>query len=375
MPARTRDLYSQAFFRRPVATETTVSSTENPAAGGYAAGLINWLLWQAGGRPNEQAGSYPAADFYYTCDQAILAPDWSWIAGENGYEEARKLVRCAGGQLYQSADGVIAYKQPLAIVGTPTYTFTASVYGDISEEGSADALAASVTCSFTPRSLRVRQTVIDDDTPRVVAGSGSLTIDLEPRWPCRSGSYVTPTTDQFKATFFDGRAVGAGAGGYTLTLTTYAQRVTIAITNNSSLPFIVNRIKIDAEPITAGEQGMVTVGSGQPTRTLEDNIYVQNKNHAERLAGMALAFFGSVRNVRTLSGCPYDVARLVDETVNLSSAELGLASAPHLITAIRHSDTGAAAEYTLVDTAGLPQTADYWLVKSASQSGTKKLGW
>jgi hypothetical protein len=158
-------------------------------------------------------------------------------------------------------------------------------------------------------------------------------------------------------------------------LTTYAQRITLSITNNSSLPFIVNRIKIDAEPITAGEQGMVTVGSGQPTRTLEDNVYVQTKAHAERLAGMALAFFGAVRTLRTLSGCPYDVNRLVDETVGLTSAALGLSSAPHLITAIRHSDTGTEAEYTLVDTAGLPQTADYWLVQAAVQAGTKKLGW
>ena len=85
IPNRTKDLYSPMIERRPAATKTSASSVENPATGGYVAGLINWVLWQAGGRPYEQAGTYPTADFYYSCDQAILASDWGWVAGEDGW--------------------------------------------------------------------------------------------------------------------------------------------------------------------------------------------------------------------------------------------------------------------------------------------------
>src|SRR6185312_16223160 len=85
--------YSPSFPRRPVATKTTASSIENPATAGYIAGQINYLLWASGGRPYEQSGSYPLATFYYSCDHAILSPDWSWAAGEDSWAECLQLAK------------------------------------------------------------------------------------------------------------------------------------------------------------------------------------------------------------------------------------------------------------------------------------------
>lgn len=91
---RNTKAYSPAFHRRPIATKTTAASVEDPDEPAYQAGPINWLLWQAGGRPVEQDSNptyVSEASFWYSCDHALLAPDWTWIAGENAWDEALKL--------------------------------------------------------------------------------------------------------------------------------------------------------------------------------------------------------------------------------------------------------------------------------------------
>ena len=43
--------YSPAIERRPVATKTTAISADDITNPGWSSGLINWLLWTAGGQP------------------------------------------------------------------------------------------------------------------------------------------------------------------------------------------------------------------------------------------------------------------------------------------------------------------------------------
>lgn len=384
---RTRHLYSPAFYKRPAATKTSASSIEDPANGAYAGGLINWILWQAGGRPNEQAGTYTAADFYYSCDQAIAAPDWSWVAGEDGYEEARRLARACGGQIYQAADGVVTYRSPLNMVGTPIYTFSdvvgtatdsLGVYGDISEEEASGQVAGTIIVQYTPRQARPMQLVVDDTTPRLIEAGGVLVITLEPKWPLMSLQLTSGQLDAsaLTITWFDGTTVFQGGGGYTHTVDVAAQQVTLTITNTSSTkPMSVWHIQLNGEPIVAGEVGTVTVGSGQPTVTLEDNIFVQSTAHANLLAAMALAFYGTARRVRPIMGVPYDPRRTLGETVGLTSSDLSLTAAPHIIIR-RRDEAGEMAEYGLVDAAGLPVASDFYIVGTTSYTGqTKSLSW
>jgi len=375
LPNRTKDLYSPMLYRRPAATKTTASSIENPVTGGYAAGLINWTLWQAGGRPYEQAGTYPSADFYYSCDQAIMAPDYSWIAGEDGWGECLRLARACGGQLRPTEAGVIRYVSPLTMIGTPTYTFTADTYGDITEEGSTGQYFASATCSFTPRSVRPIQEVINDTTPRKVEPSETVTIPLEPQWPITSFlSGTTLTTlpaEHLVVTRYDGEPSTA----YSHTVTLAAQRVSISFTNSEVIPVVDYRMIVHGTPVVAGEVQTVTAGSGQPTKLLEDNPFVQNRHHAQQYADMYLAFYGTVRPIRTLSGCPYDADRSVGEAVYVTCAELGLSATLHVILSMDHSEVGKKTDYTVVDATGLPVLADYYVVSTAAQTTTKKLAW
>lgn len=93
---RDTEIYSTMRYRRLAATVTTVSSVEDPTDPAYAGGLVNQILWESGGRPLAQIGSYANALFYYVCVNALMAPEWSWIAGEDAWQELDKLCRAVG---------------------------------------------------------------------------------------------------------------------------------------------------------------------------------------------------------------------------------------------------------------------------------------
>lgn len=379
LPGRTRDYYSPLRYRRPPATKTTASSVEDPDNGAYVGGLINELLWRAGGRPFEQVGTYPTADFYYSCEQAIRAPDWSWVAGENGYEEAKRLARAVGGQIYQGMDGVVRYKQPLTMVGSVAATYTTASFKELDEQGSAQSqYAKTFNCSFTPRRIQPIQEVISDTTLRIVAAGASVTIDLEPQWPLYSVVLDGGTLKEknFTAVRFDGVLMLYHATtGYTVVTTVKAMRITAVVTNNSAFAMQITKVVISGQPIAAGETGTVTAGTGDPVRELEDNIFVQTKAHATARAAMAVSFYEIARNTRTLNEMVYDPARIVGDTVALTVTELGLSAVSHLILKKEHDEAGVVQSLTLLDATGIPALASYWLCQSTSQSGTKLVAW
>jgi len=381
LPGRTRDYYSPLRRRRAPATKTTASSVEDPDNGAYVGGLINELFWRAGGRPNEQSGTYPSAAFYYSCEQAIRAPDWSWVAGENGYEEIKRLAQAVGGQIAQGMDGVIRYKQPLTMVGSVAQTFTIADFRELTWRAvSRDQYAKTFTMSYTPRRALPVQEVVNDTTYRTVAAGETLTIDLEPRYPVVASSWVldagTLKEKNLTITFFDGALAAYHATtGFTTTTTVKAMRLTIAVTNHTSRHMQISKIVVSGSPVAPGEVETVTVGSGDPARIMEENAFVQTKAHALALVTMALSFYGVARAVRTLTELVYSTARTIGETVALTVSELSLSAAPHIILTKRHTETGRVMELELVDAAGLPALADYWLVASGAQSGTHKIAW
>lgn len=379
LPNRTKNLYSPLLHQRPPATWTSASSIEDPTDISYRAGLINWVLWQAGGRPYEQAGTYPAADFYYSLEHSILAPDWSWVAGEDGYAECLRLVRAVGGQIYQGLDGIIYYENPLNMARASSRTFTIADFADLSWEGATDQLAATITCAYTPRYIAPTQRVIEDTTLRVVEGGATVTIALEPQWPLYSTVLDAGVLKEknITATFFDGRVMAYhGSTGFTTTVDISAMQILITFTNHTAVNCQISKIILDGAPLVAGETGTATAGSGNPTKTLEDNIFVQNEAHANALTSMALSFYGTARPVRTLSEVLYDPDLDVGDSVALTvAAPLSLTARPHRIIEVEIDETGIVGTYTLVDTTGVPQLSEYYLVKSTAQTGPKKIAW
>lgn len=369
-------VYSGLFTRRPIATKTTATSIDDPADGDYAAGPLNWLLWQAGGRPYEQAGSYTSAAFYYSLSQAPIAPKYSWVAGEDGWEEALRLVRAAGGQLYQRPDGVVAYVSPLSIAGgAALFALSQDDYQDISRRGSAADVVSSYTTTYVPRIQAGMQEVVSDTEARVIAAGEILTIPLEPQYPlagietAAGGTQLLP--DAISATSYDGTQAEQ-TSDYTHTIYLAAQLITLVIENVSGQSFVIEKITIRGLPIVPGEAGTVTVGSGTPTLSIEQSAYIQSESHAQRLARMALAFYDVPRPVITAQGVLFD-PEVHQIGVAGTLTEWGVVDAPVVILGVAHSETGVTANLDLVETDGLPKLADYFLVQTASQAGETKL--
>ncbi len=392
--------YSPAFYRRRAFTQTTSSSVEDPDAVGYQAGLGNWGLWWSGGRPLEQALDYPDAAFYYSIPQhSLIAPEWSWLAGESFWEQLEKLAEACGGQVYVGRDGVVRYVQPLTFpAGSALFTFSrAAATYDQTTSGyfgpgstyrfTSGQRADLVTCPFEPRVARPLQEVVTDDTVRQVPAGETVEIILEPKWPLKSLQYASGSTTQLDpkaivARFYDGQSAPQGASGYTHTVALAAQRVTLTITNASSRPIQITKIKLSGEPIVAGEPSSVTVGEIPPDRppikrTVADgNPFVQGRTHALFLAELTLALHTDERMILDLSDCPPDVLRVEGETVNVICSEWGLASVPFLITSVQRDNTNGRNSYEAVSVAGLPEDGDFFIIGSTDYTGqTKQLIW
>lgn len=377
--------YSPAFARRPVATKTTATSVDDPSNGAYQGGQINWLLWQAGGRPYEQSGTYPTATFYYSCDHAVLAPDWSWAAGEDAWQECLRLAKDSGGQMYQDSSGVVRYKQVLGYGGQSTSdALTESDYASVEQTEDPGALfATKITCQYIPRRRLGTQQIADDATPRHVEPSETATIVIEPENPIASletasGGTQLLSTALIVATL-DGVLVSQGVSGYTHTLEIAAARVTITVTNASGKPFTVWRIKLRGDPIVAGEAGSVSSDSGASPvveRVLEQSPYIQNRTAATRIADMTLAFYGAARPTVTARGCVHKPSRAVGAALNLTVGAWSMSAQKHVILSVEHENTGIEASYSLAYIEDLPRTDQFFIIGTTYLSTDNKLlGW
>jgi hypothetical protein len=375
--------YSPAFNRRPVATKTTASSIDDPEDANYRGGQINWLLWQAGGRPYEQIASYPDAVFYYSCDHALLAPDWSWAAGEDAWAECLRLAKDSGGQMYQDHNGVVRYKQVMGYgTGTASETLTISDFASIEQVVDPGIVyATKVTCQYVPRRRLGRQQVADDTTPRQLEPGETINIVIEPQNPIAAletlndgGSQLKP--DHLIVTQLDGTPVPQGSSGYTHALDIKAARVTITISNASSKPYTVWRVKLMGDPIVAGEAGSVSSGSGTVERVLEQSPYIQSATAAQRIADMTLAFYSAARPSVEVRGAAHNPSRVIGGAINLTVPAWSMTAQRHAVLAIDHDQTGAEAGYTLANVSDLPTIDQFFIIGQVyTASDNRYLGW
>jgi hypothetical protein len=359
---RTTRAYSLLFHRTPVATKTTAASQEDPTLPSYIAGPMNWILWQAGGRPLEQNFTYTNPAFYYSCDQALISPNWSWLAGEDGWSECLKLAQASGGQVYQDSAGVVRYRQPYAIAdASSVFTFDESVYDEngISETDDVTPLVTQVTCAYVSRELRPTQAVVEVTTPRLIHIGETITLVNEPAQPLYT--LDAPTAANFVITTAD-YAVPVLGVDYTVAIVWAAQRITMTVTNLMSIPLSLWKYTLKGQPVIAGPTGSVTLGSGTSQKTISDNAYIQTEHDARRLCALVLKFYGVTRPVRSFGGCVFDPARAVGEVVGLSNVRWSMSAELHIITKIAHDDTGLFSDYELAYVGDLNKTSDYYQV-------------
>lgn len=366
---------SQVYYRRPIASKTTALSVEDPTNVAYSettTGLLNYIFWQAGGRPYEQAASYTTADFYYSCNQSLIDPEWSWFAGENILDELYTLARAGGGQIYQGTDNVIRYVQPLQFSGSSTYTITDDYYGDLSVSEETNEAVGKLRTVYTPRYVQGAQVIYDDTTARLILPGGNVVVDGETQLPIYRYVQISGNTTTIKATT-------SAADPVQLTnysIYTYAQRFTLTIYNTLTYPVAVNSIELQGNPVAAREKGFVSYGSGTPERTLEDNPYIQDKFHAERLTRMAYDFYAPLQPVLTLGNCGYDPDRFVGETVTLSSTLYPSFNGAYRIVGTTRTLPGITMDLRLVSVSGLPLRSEMFVIGTTYASGdTRKVAY
>lgn len=390
---RNTKFYSSLYYAKPIATKTTIASVENPSSPSYEAGLINRIFWEAGGRPYEQEGiNYAETDasfkFWYSCEQSILTPDWSWISSENLVDELYTLARAGGGQIYQDHNGVLKYVQPFSFADLSPYgglLYTPYQYDDVdfqtySEQTTSYEQVGTVKCTFTPRSVQPYQPIYEDKIPRFFQASEVKSLILETQLPVQS--YQEIVSACFTATDIHGNAVTPTVSA----VTTNATRIDVTLTNPSATtPMIIHSIKILGRPLGAGEEMTVSYGSGDPERNIENNTYIQSEPYAKRLIRMVYDFYASGRPVITLHNAIYDTDRFVGELVKVTSYynRVYVASGVYndnddlyRIINIQHSLTGTTMNIDLVNVEGLP-TRDQMFIIATTYSGsdTRKLSY
>lgn len=376
-----QEVRSLLYRRRPIATQTTISSVEDLSLSTNRTGLINIALWMCGGRPWEQRLSYPSALFFYRCTTALIGPEYTWTPGDSPWEVIRRLCRAAGGQIYQDGEGTICYVDPITLAtGTPLFTFTDEAlsqeqraaqgkagYEDIQLEIDSLASITGASCAFVSRRVQGEQTIYEDATPRQIAAGAVLTLNCDTQLPLYSlgaatcDAVVIRTATQATTSQV---AVAATLGS--------AQRVTVTITNTLAEPVMVDALRIAGRPVSAGEEGSASYSTGTGrVVSIEDSAYVQSERHAAQLCRMVYEAEANGGQIYILSGCSYDPDRFVGEVIGLTSSELGVAALRCRI--VRIEADGIWMSVTLAPLGSLPTRDSVHLIGAVS--GTKELAY
>jgi hypothetical protein len=202
------------------------------------------------------------------------------------------------------------------------------------------------------------QEILNEQTPRIIAGSDSITVTLDLPLPCLSLAAVEADA-----------AIVERAQRVTLTITASldaAQRVSVTLANPTDRSVIIYAIRVLAQPVVAVGQGVGRAGSASPGQRDErtpENVYVQSPIHATRLAGLLLDAYSTARPAVTLPGCGYDPRRVLGEIVNLTVAPWSVSAARHRITSMTIQD-GTSMDLEVVDVTGLPEASEVFTVGS-----------
>lgn len=367
-------------YYRPLATRTTATSVEDPESGAYRGGILNEIFWKAGGRPSDQTITYPSAEFYYSCDGTSVAPEWSWVDGENPWNEALTLAESAGGQIYVDAGGVVRYVNPLrlaeAVGGAPVIADRSGVAtgailydGEIEVDEDTEAAFNAATCSYKRRALQPRQEIYKARDPFAVEASADVTRELAMQWPILWRDLTTGAaiyTVRVTACRYDGAPVTP-----TITVTgESAQLLELTITNPLAEPILIAEIAVDGRPVSVLQEGQARyVGAKFDANNAEDverrlpeSIYVQSQPAAARRARMAVELEGPPRPLYGLRNLPYTPGVAVGGYARLYNLALGLSDLPVRIVSRVIRESGRSMDLKVVDVSGIRTLAELWVV-------------
>lgn len=378
------EVRSPLLRRRPIFTATTISSVEDPGLTTWRGGLGNYILWQCGGRPYEQASAYPSAVFYYSCAQALIAPEWSWTNGENPWEVLRKLCRAAGGQIFIDGESTVRYVDPITLAtGTPAHTFTDEVltqeqraaqgksgYGNVEDRRRSERAITGATCAFVGREVSGAQEIYANTTPHQIAAGASITLACDLQLPAYVVSQVTADGCVIRT------ATKTTSGDLTVAHAhPAAQRVDVTITNTLADPVMLDAVRIVGRPLAAGEEGSERYGDSTGRMvSVEDSYFVQSPRHAAMLCRMLYDAETAASVGYRLTDCAYDPDREVGEIVGLTSSDYGLAAERCRVVRI-DVKAGAWMDVDLAPLGNLPTRDSVHIVGGIATGDTKDMAY
>lgn len=397
---------------------------------GSSVGIINTLLWLAGGRPYKYKSLYTTQNayvlgqhpkFYFDCENSVINPEWVWFNYENLTGDLAQLCKASGGLLTQDNDGVVRYKSLYSMrEAWNNVTLTDSKYQSIDIGESSTEPYAKIVTTFTPRYLSNSQEVYSAAMGEYLSTGQSFTRQIEFSKPTYkimnrsisgqlSDSIVGTTLKYIKDkitavdTFGTRRQVKIKisnydtlyipkyvatdvAGTFTITkdeavVASQSAMLTISHTAEPAAGTIyIGEVFIYGRPLEAASQetyikriNQYPSIAGYKELRLPDNPYIQAEAHAKRIVDVASYLMANPREQLSVKGVAVVSGIELGRTIRLTSSVYSLDDY-YSVTAINYINDMAAADLTLLSMSGLYSLNDLFIVGSTySDTDSKRL--
>lgn len=230
----------------------------------------------------------------YDLDTALAEIGYSWLDDENIYEECQQLAQADGGMFYYSKGGGAVFRRMTAMLEREDSTASQATL----DEGNATFYRASIAwrdcysgviAEWAGRYPGVETELFRAPRPIEVAPGETITEEARFRWPAIS--VVTPVyqTD-YQAITSGPNEVAYGGGGVELSMTAYAQRADLQITNNLADDTIyLTNLVVRGLPLLGEEAQQKrwdqteALIDGEKVYPIRGNPYVQAQDQVERV--------------------------------------------------------------------------------------------
>lgn len=356
-------LYTAVIVARRAATVSD-GANDDPTAGGYAGGMINRVLWGLGGRPVDQAATFPLARFYYRCKQASFPPAFGWLSADAPWGEVDLQARAAGLLVWIDAAGVIQVDTKTDRE-TPVTTLDAAKLIGLSWTVARPALptlTASVAAAYTTRAIQPPAVIITDTTPRALANGATIVVELRPDQPI-----ARPPTIAVTASDLTGASVTVGVA----ILDASAGRVRLSLSNSSGRNATIGLITVTASVLAPVAEGRAIDGSDIDITTAidaETSIGIFDERHAQILAALTRSILSLPRAVYQADVLA-SVPLALGDHVTLSHAPRGLATTTARVISLTHQTSGQQQTASLLDVADRPDRTQRMVYNAGGAAG------
>ena len=227
-------------------------------------------------------------------DTAMAEVEYSWLDDENVWEECQQLAQADGGMFYFSKAGTATFRRMTAILERSDSTSSQATLNEGNAAFYRNSIAwrdcySGVIAEWAGRYPGVQTELYRAPGPVEVAPGETVTEEARFRWPALS--VITPVyqTD-YQAITSGPNEVEYGASGVEVSMTAYAQRADLLITNNLTDDTIyLTNLVVRGLPLLGEEAQQKrwdqteALIDGEKVYPIRGNPYVQSRDQVERV--------------------------------------------------------------------------------------------